>query len=137
MTDIKSVAYIEKHKLDELLTIDDKGIISIPKDIHETTVLADAGISPEQHRKLQQGNQDLLAAVIYQAGTLSAGAMKTNPELTETSVSYGMGAGTTASVLFNREGKSHVLAEISTTVKSAEYKRVLAHTNQLFDDINS
>jgi hypothetical protein len=135
--ELKSRAYAEKHDLDSKIQIDGKGLYAELRDLHESTVLLDAGVTVEQYKKIQQGDAQLLSAVTLVAGEKFAAAAKSNNELVEASVSYPMGSNTVATVMFNRDSKDHVVAAVETRVKSAEHKRVIAHLDSLFDDVNS
>jgi len=136
-TELKSRVFIEKHGLDEKIQINEKGLFNLPDDLHESIVLADAGVTLEQLKKVQKTESELLAATALLAGEKTAVAFKENPELTETALSYSIGSTQTASIVFSRDNKDHMVAAVETKVKSAEFKRVASHLNSLFDDINS
>lgn len=135
-TDIKSAAFAEKHDLDSKVVVTDKGLIELPADLHESIVLADAGVTLDQFKKIQKGSAELFAGVTYVAAPKIVNHMKANPEVTEMGFSYAVGGDTTASAIFNRDG-IHVVNAVETKIQTAEMKRVHSYIDDLFNNINN
>ncbi|QEM41949.1 hypothetical protein [Pseudomonas phage vB_PaeM_PS119XW] len=136
--DLKSFAFIEEHKLREKVILGEANTFDIPNDLYESVVLGGAGISLEQLKKKERLEGELLAGVTLVAGEQAATRMKENPDLSEIGFNYNMGT-TNSQVagIFNRDGKDHSVVTVSTKTNSAEMKRVCAHINQLFEEVNT
>lgn len=132
----KTLQYIERHGLEKMINIDDKGVVKIDDDIYEKTVLADAGLTLDQVKKLRKHEGELYPAVVHQTATLAAGAFKSDANLTEVGFNFNMG-GHKAAGVFNREGNQRFVGEINHEHKNAEFKRVVAGVEALFADINT
>lgn len=136
--ELKSEALIEQHKLRETITLDEKGLYTLPEDLYEVAVLAECGISVEQERKRQRLSSELLPAVTLVSGEKAVEHFKANPEATEVGFNYKMGPYVTASAVHTRDANPrHTLVQVETKVTGAEMNRVLSHLDSLFGDINT
>ena len=133
----KTLAYIERHDLTTKITLNENNTINIPDDLVETTAAMDAGLTMDQVKKFEKAKGELLPAVTHVAGQLSGTAFKADPNLTETGFSYSIGTGVKVSGVFNRDAKDHTVVVVETTHRSAEFNRVVAGLNTMFDDINN
>lgn len=135
--ELKSVAFAETHGLRDKIVLNAKGTFDVPTDLHESIALAHAGITLDQHKKLQKIEGELLSGVILVAGEQAAQAFKDNIELSEVGISYNIGSTTKASAVFDRVSKDHAVVHVETKFASGELKRVLTHLNGLYDEVNS
>lgn len=136
--DLKSFAFIEENKIREKVILNESNTFDIPTDLYESIVLGGSGISVEQIKKKERIEGELLAAVTLVAGEQVAERMKANPELSEVGFNYNMGT-TNSQVagIFSRDGKDHTMISVSTKTNSAEMRRVSAHLNALFEQVNT
>lgn len=134
---INAAAYADKNKLGELITIGSNGIYNIPEMLHTDLVLTPAGITPEQHKKMQKAEAELLGGVLYVGGNLAVEHFKENAEAVEVGFTYNQGSMTTVSGVFNREAKDHTVVAIETKYKTADVKRVLSYLGDHFSNVNS
>lgn len=140
MTDLSKInaaKFVETHKLNELITLGDTGIYTIPADLHELVVLKPLGITSEQYNKIEKAEEELMAGVTHQAGQLALDYFKNNAESVELGFSYQQGKSTTVNGIFNREAKDHTVLSIETKYKTADMKRVLNYFGDSLANINS
>lgn len=135
----KSQEFAERHNLDELLVVNDRGTFEQEqlKDLHEKVLLLDAGMTYDQFKKGEKVTNELFNAVAYVGAGKAHAALKNNPDLSEVSLSYAIGSMQTASFMFSRDKANPFVAAVETKVKNAEFKRVTAYIDNLFDDINT
>jgi hypothetical protein len=133
----KTLAVVERHDLEAKIKLNENNTIFIPEDLVETTAAMDAGLTMDQVKKFEKAKGELLPAVTYVAGKLSVDAFKADPNLSETGFSYNVGKTEKVSGVFSRDSKEHVVVVVETTHRNAEFNRVAAGLNSMFDDINS
>mgnify|MGYP003536762818 FL=1 len=133
----KTEAYVEKHGLENLVTLGDNNIIKVTDDILEAVACMDAGLTLDQANRLAKAKGDLINGVTFVGGKLAAQAFKDTESLNETGFNFTMGSATKVSGMFSRDAKDAVVVAVETTHRSAEFNRVASHLKGLFDDINS
>lgn len=132
---IKSVAFIEEHKLTDHVKLNEAHGFEIPADLYADVVLKQCDITPAQLKKKEKLDGEFLAAMVYVGGEAASTRMKENKDVTEIGMTFPMGNGVTGDVIFGREQKAVV--HVNHKTATAEMKRVLVHVNTLFEQVNN
>lgn len=133
--ELKSRGFAEDKKLGEVIVLNEANCFDIPADLYNTHVLEPAGITLDQEKKRVKLEGELLTGSLLVGGEQASERFKTNADVQEISMSIPMGPNRTASAIFGRG--TETVVQVQTKIDTAEMKRVLAHVNQLFEDVSS
>lgn len=133
--ELKSADFATTHKLREFAQLNEANSFDIPADLYADVVLTQCEITPEQLKKKERLDNEFLPAMLYVGGEAAAARFKENKDLTEIGMTFPMGAGVVADIVFGRNEK--VVVQVNHKTSTAEMKRVLTHVNVLMEDVNS
>lgn len=133
--EMKSRVFATENNLAEAYVLNEANGFDVDAALYNTLVLEPSGITLDQLKKKQKLEGEFIPASILVAGEAVDERFKTNPELSEISLSIPMGGNQTLSAVFSR-GQATVVA-LNTRIESAEMKRVLSHLDGLFADVSS
>lgn len=137
MAKLKYADLAKKHNVQQYLKLDEKtGGITVDDKLYEE-LLKDTDLTLDQVKKLQKHDAEVLGMVTYAGGELAHKAFKTNPELTETSLTYSAGHNK-VHAYYAREGenKTRNIVETHGVGDGGELAKVYKALDKMFEDLN-